>query len=84
MTNATVARPSLKVPHYSGWRPRSMRRGYVERKSNNAGAGANSRDSKRNRVLGNRRNRAIYKHAHGYKHKDYASLCRRVDAAHGR
>lgn len=41
------------------------------------------RAGKRSRCLGNATNRALYKNAHGHKHKEYGSLCKRVDSFNG-
>ena len=40
------------------------------------------RKTKRERVVGNATMRNIYKHAHGYKHPNYSSLCAKVDRHH--
>ena len=38
------------------------------------------REGKRNRCLGNAINRSIYTNARGHMHRNYGSLCKRVDS----
>lgn len=64
-----------EIPPYSGWRPRSMRFG----KHRHEG----ERKAKREQ-LGNSRDRAIYKSAHGYKNPRWGVLCRIADLLNGK
>lgn len=64
-----------KIPPYSGWRPRTNKGGH--------GGGSTDREAKRSK-LGNSKQRAIYKSAHGYKDNEYGMLCARADALNKR
>jgi hypothetical protein len=65
----------VKIPPYNGWRPRKAKGGH--------GGGSTDREAKRTK-LGNSKQRAIYKSAHGYKSPEYSMLCARADALNKR
>ena len=60
------------IPHYSGWKPRSLRNSKASSET------GEKRGAKRSR-LGNAKQRAIYIHAKAYKHPEYSTLCVRAD-----
>lgn len=69
---------AVEVPHYSGWRPRSMRVGRSTSDSN--------RGSKRSRLSKAKADRVLYCHpkAHKLNPERYAKLCEIADGLNGR
>lgn len=70
--------------HYTGWLPRALRRGYVNKGGGTGITGPQGRSAKRSRI-GNAQDRAIYKNPRVAKMfpDKYAALCRKSDRIFG-
>lgn len=70
---------TVAIPHYSGWRPRSMRVG-------RGGSSDAQSSGKRTRLSKAKSDRILYCSAKGYKQnpRRYKELCDRADQLNGR